>query len=73
VIPSLLRSSAWDEKFFEPHFPDAKEIIAAGGKVEGSTTEFHCVNGICDGKVNPSLLLRPSPCRHPSDAVLLQL
>ena len=37
--------------FIEPHFPSAKEIIAAGGKVEGSSTEFHCVNGVCDGKV----------------------
>ena len=32
-------------------FPDPKEIVAAGGKVEGSEYEFHCVNGVCDGKV----------------------
>ena len=37
--------------FVAPRFPDPKDIIAAGGKVEGTSTEFHCVNGVCDGKV----------------------
>ena len=45
------------EMFVAPRFPDPQDIIAAGGKVEGTSTEFHCVNGVCDGKV-----LAPACC-----------
>ena len=37
------------------HFPKFPKIASkdfAGGQATMSTTEFHCVNGTCDGKVN---------------------
>eukprot|EP00293_Proteomonas_sulcata_P008766 CAMPEP_0184297362 /NCGR_PEP_ID=MMETSP1049-20130417/8289_1 /TAXON_ID=77928 /ORGANISM="Proteomonas sulcata, Strain CCMP704" /LENGTH=64 /DNA_ID=CAMNT_0026607063 /DNA_START=626 /DNA_END=820 /DNA_ORIENTATION=+ len=32
------------------HFPKIKASDFAGGKASMSTSEFHCVNGVCDGK-----------------------
>ena len=35
------------------HFPKFPKLSAkdfAGGKATMSSTEFHCVNGVCDGK-----------------------
>jgi hypothetical protein len=36
------------------HFPKFPKLSAkdfTGGKATMSSTEFHCVNGVCDGKV----------------------
>jgi hypothetical protein len=34
-----------------PKFPKLSSKDFSGGKATMSTTEFHCVNGTCDGKV----------------------
>jgi hypothetical protein len=63
--------SRWDADVFDdphffvtPRFPDPKDIVAAGGKVEGSSTEFHCVNGVCDGKVSLMFVVGPLLINH---------
>ncbi|EKX51011.1 hypothetical protein GUITHDRAFT_151131 [Guillardia theta CCMP2712] len=37
-------------KFPAMHFPKFSAKDFAGGQATMSTTEFHCVNGTCDGK-----------------------
>jgi len=42
-------------EFPKMHFPKFPKISAsdfAGGSASMTTSEFHCVNGVCDGKVS---------------------
>jgi len=42
-----------DMEFPKMHFPKFPKISAsdfAGGSASMTTSEYHCVNGVCDGK-----------------------